>query len=54
MGNAVCAGIAPEAFRIDDEGYAEVVVEHPEGALAERVAEAARHCPTNAIFLDEG
>ncbi len=52
MGNAVCVSIAPTAFLIDDEGYAEVVVEHPDGDLVELVARAARQCPTNAIFLD--
>ena len=53
MGNGVCIGIAPEAFRIDDEGYAEVIVAHPEGELAVEVTQAARLCPTNAIEIDE-
>lgn len=53
MGNGVCIGIAPNAFRIDDEGYAEVILAHPDGELAAEVTQAARLCPTNAIEIDQ-
>lgn len=53
MGNGVCTSIAPEAFVIDDEGYAQVTEEQPGGALAAQVAEAADLCPTNAIEIED-
>ena len=53
MGSGVCVDVAPETFRCDDDGYAEVLTDRPDGELADRVAEAARLCPTHAIDVDE-
>lgn len=53
MGSGVCVDLAPEAFGSDDDGYAEVLIERPDGELVARVTEAARLCPTHAIVIDE-
>lgn len=53
MGNAVCIRIAPAAFRIDDEGYAQPLHGLVDDSAVITVTEAARLCPTNAIELDD-
>jgi len=50
-GHALCVEIAPEVFRIGDDGIAQVILESPEGALAEGAKEAARRCPASAIYV---
>ena len=51
MASGNCNFLAPEVFDQDDEGYAVVV--DPDGLPKDRVAEAARQCPTGAIFVEE-
>ncbi|WP_206792207.1 ferredoxin [Amycolatopsis sp. MtRt-6] len=49
--NAVCVGLAPEVFDLDDE---EELVIQP-GPVApdqvERVSDAVKGCPKNALFI---
>ncbi|HEX5466497.1 MAG TPA: ferredoxin [Candidatus Limnocylindrales bacterium] len=57
MGSGDCVRTAPGAFRLDDERN--VSIPQLEGVTAaplERLVEAARQCPTNAIRVvdDEG
>ena len=42
--------IAPRAFQLDDERIAYVV--DPSAEPDEELLDAARSCPTNAIYLD--
>ena len=49
--NAVCVGIAPEMFELDDDEVLHINVEEPEGELAERAREAVDSCPKRALFL---
>ena len=49
--NAVCMGIAPEVFEVDDEDNLWVRNEHPGPDLIDRVQEAVDSCPKRALFL---
>lgn len=49
--NAVCVGIAPEVFEVDDEDNLWVHVEQPGPELIERVKEAVAACPKRALYL---
>lgn len=53
-GNALCVKAAPEVFRVDDNDYVEVLPgrEEPPPELMEKVREAIRRCPKNALSLD--
>jgi ferredoxin len=47
--NAECVSLAPDVFELDDEDLC--VVLDPEGAKDQRVLDAARACPVDAITL---
>lgn len=49
--NAVCVGIAPEIFDLDDDEVLHINVEEPEGELAAKAREAVDSCPKRALFL---
>lgn len=49
IGAATCTAIAPDVFELDDEMKA--VVKNPQGASDEIILEAARSCPTLAIYV---
>lgn len=53
--NAVCAGLVPEVFAVDESD--ELTILTPDGAvspeLAGRVREAVRCCPRMALSLEE-
>jgi ferredoxin len=51
--NAVCAGIAPEVFEVRDDDFLYVLDEHPPEELRQRVEEAVRLCPKQAISIVE-
>jgi len=51
--NALCMGIAPEVFEVRDDGFLYVLDEHPPAALRDKVEEAVRSCPTQAISIEE-
>lgn len=50
--NALCVGILPEVFYLDDDDVLHVLDEHPAGEFRERVTEAARACPKQAITIE--
>jgi ferredoxin len=50
IGAANCVHIAPRAFQLDEENLAYVVA--PEEVDDETLLDAARSCPTDAIYLD--
>lgn len=54
--NAVCMGIAPEVFEVRDDDFLYVLQERPPDELREKVEEAVRRCPRQAISIvtDEG
>ena len=51
--NALCMGLAPEVFEVRDDGFLYILDEHPAEALREKVEEAVRTCPTQAISIEE-
>jgi ferredoxin len=49
IGCGACQAIAPDVFEINDEGYAEVIVEVVPEELENDVIDAIEGCPTAAI-----
>jgi ferredoxin len=49
--NAVCEGILPEIFSVDDNDNLNVLNEHPPAELLDKVQEAVDMCPKRALFL---
>lgn len=49
--NAVCMGVVPEVFEVRDDDFLYVLQEEPPESLRERVEEAVRRCPKQAISL---
>ncbi len=50
IGAGNCVHIAPTAFQLDEENIAYLV--DPASVDDETMLDAARSCPTNAIYLD--
>ncbi len=51
--NAVCMGIVPEVFELDEQDQLIVLQERPAPEFADRVREAVRQCPRQAISVEE-
>ena len=51
--NAVCAGLVPEVFEVDDEDNLHILVSEVPPELADRVRHAVRSCPKAALEIDE-
>ena len=51
--NAVCAGLVPQVFSVDDEDELHILVSEVPPELADRVREAVRSCPKTALLLEE-
>ena len=51
QGHAVCVGLAPEVFELDDNGKSEV--KDPEGADEATIQQAIDGCPVDAISWKE-
>lgn len=49
IGAATCSAIAPDVFALDDELKA--IVKNPTGAPEETIMDAAKSCPTLAIYI---
>jgi ferredoxin len=52
--NAVCMGIVPEVFRVEEDDTLTVLMERPPERLRAKVQEAVRLCPKQAISIVEG
>ena len=50
--NAVCMAIAPEVFEVRDDDFLYILVEEPPEELRDKVEEAVRRCPKQAIRLE--
>ena len=48
-----CMQICPEVFEVRSDGYLYLLQEEPPEELHEKVREAADHCPTAAILLED-
>jgi ferredoxin len=51
--NAVCAGLVPEIFDVDDEDILHIKVDEVPANLADSVRHAVRSCPKAALSLQE-
>jgi ferredoxin len=49
--NAVCAGLVPEVFEVDDEDQLHILVAEVPDQLADGVRHAVRSCPKAALSL---
>ncbi|WP_299559932.1 ferredoxin [uncultured Mycolicibacterium sp.] len=50
--NAVCMGIIPEVFQVDEQDYLHVLDDRVTPENAERIREAVRQCPRQAIAIE--
>lgn len=51
--NAVCMAIAPEVFEVRDDDFLYILDETPSADLRDKVEDAVRRCPKQAIRLEE-
>jgi ferredoxin len=51
--NAVCAGLVPEVFLVDEDDELTIASSEVPPELADRVREAVRCCPKMALHLEE-
>jgi ferredoxin len=51
--NALCMGVAPDIFEVDDDDNLTVLNETPGESDRDRVLEAVRICPKQAISIVE-
>jgi ferredoxin len=51
--NAVCAGLVPEVFEVDDEDQLHIQVAEVPPHLADAVRVAVRSCPKAALHLED-
>ena len=51
--NAVCAGLVPEVFEVDDEDVLHIKMDEIRPAWPSRCRHAVRSCPKAALSLDE-
>ena len=51
--NALCMGVAPDIFEVDDDDNLTVLNETPDESARDRVLEAVRMCPKQAISIEE-
>jgi len=49
--NAVCQGLAPDIFEVDDDEQLQILQPTPPEDRVERVALAVARCPKNALKL---
>jgi len=51
--NALCVEACPEVFRVDDDDNLQILIETPDASLRDRLREAERVCPRQAIQIVE-
>jgi len=51
--NAVCVGLAPEVFDVDEEDQLHILLPEPPPEMLDRVRHAVRSCPKAALSLEE-
>lgn len=53
QGHAMCALEAPDVFRVPKHGTVEILVPEVTAQNEDAVRSAMRHCPTQALSLEE-
>jgi ferredoxin len=51
-GHGQCEDVAPEVFRVNDQGRVDLLIESPEDSLRPKVEQAIRLCPEKCIALE--
>jgi ferredoxin len=51
--NALCMGILPQVFEVRDDDLLYVLDENPPEELRDKLMEAVRSCPKNAISIED-
>jgi ferredoxin len=51
--NALCMGVAPEVFELDDDDVLVILDERPPESLRAKVEEAVMLCPKQALSIEE-
>jgi ferredoxin len=51
--NAVCQGLVPEVFSVDDDDRLHILVDEVPAGLADAVRHAVRSCPKAALLARE-
>jgi ferredoxin len=51
--NAVCMSILPEVFEVRDDGFLYILEESPPETMRDKLEEAVRSCPTQAISISK-
>lgn len=51
--NAICMGLAPEVFDLDDQDYLHVLTDEVTPDNEHAVRESVRQCPRQAISIQE-
>ncbi len=49
--NAICMEVAPEVFKVDDNDELQILIESPGEELRQKLEEAVRLCPRQAISI---
>jgi ferredoxin len=52
--NAVCMEQAPEVFKVDEKDEIHILIDNPPESLREKVDNAIRLCPRQALSLEKG
>jgi ferredoxin len=50
---AMCTGVLPEVFELDDDDVLVILDERPSESLRVKVEEAVRLCPKQALSIEE-
>jgi len=51
--NAVCMGILPQVFEVGEDDVLQILDEHPPEELRDKVEQAVRMCPKQALSVLE-
>ena len=53
MGHGQCELVAPDLFKLDSDGIAQVLIECPDESRIKRLEEAIRRCPEAVISVED-
>ena len=52
--NAICVGIAPDVFEVDDDDYLQILTEDVTDDNRARIEQAVASCPKAALSIVDG
>jgi ferredoxin len=52
-GNAICAGLVPAVFEVDDDDNMTILAPDVPAELTDQVRHAVRSCPKTALWLED-